>query len=275
MIPRIDLHIHSTYSDGIKTPAEILNEVREKNLAAFAITDHDNAGAYFEARELLKEGDPELITGVELSAGKGGEDLHILGYFFDPNSAFLASELERFREIRNQRGALMLQELRKLGIDIPLDMVIDIAGKSAIGRPHVANAMVQVGAVNNMDEAFIKYIGLEKPAYIPKANLTPKDAIELIHSAGGLAFLAHPRIAGASKYIREFVGYGLDGIEIYHPYHFSTHIKAYSKLTEKLSILGSGGSDYHGREGKYGAIGSQPVPYDLLSAMKTKVKIKD
>lgn len=275
MIPRIDLHIHSTYSDGTKTPEEILDEVREKKLAAFAITDHDNAGAYLELKDKLQVGDPEMITGVELSAGKGGEDLHILGYFFDPEAEFLVSELKRFREIRNQRGALMLQGLKKLGIDIPLDMVIDIAGKSAIGRPHVANAMVQVGAVSNIDEAFAKYIGLDGPAYVPKANLTPKDAIDLIHSAGGLAFLAHPRIAGASKYIREFVDYGLDGIEIYHPYHYGTHVKTYAKLTQKLSILGSGGSDYHGREGKYGAIGSQPVPYDLLTAMKTKAQNKN
>jgi len=275
MISRIDLHIHSTYSDGTKTPAEILDIVRKKQLAAFSITDHDNIGAYFEVRELLNDDDPELIPGVELSAGRGGEDLHILGYLMNTESELFLSELMRFREIRNRRGAKMLKVLKKLGMDIPLDMVKEIAGQSAIGRPHVARAMVETGAVKQMDEAFVKYIGLEGPAYVPKANLSPCEAIELIHAAGGLAFLAHPRIAGASKYIDEFISYGLDGIEVYHPYHYSNHARMFAGIVKDNSVLGSGGSDYHGREGRYGAIGSQRVPYEFLSAMKEKTKNKN
>lgn len=267
---RIDLHIHSTFSDGNKTPAEILELAREKNLIAFSITDHDNIGAYSEVKKLRRKDDPEIIIGVELSTGRGGEDLHILGYFMDPDSEIFLTRLKGFRKIRNSRGARMLKELKKLGIDIPIELVKNLAGQSAIGRPHVAQAMVQTGAVKNMDEAFVKYIGLHGPAYIPKANLSPKEAIELIHGAGGLAFMAHPRIAGAYNYIDEFIGYGLDGIEVYHPYHYSNHVRAFAKIVKDKAILASGGSDYHDREGRYGAIGSQPVPYDLLLAMKKK-----
>jgi len=272
MEPRIDLHIHSTFSDGSKEPDEILNLVRKKKLAAFAIADHDNIGAYFEVKKLLKDGDPEAVPGMELSAGRGGEDLHILGYYMDVDSEILSRELKRFQEIRNRRGARMLKELKKLGIDIPFEMVEEIAGRSAIGRPHVARAMVRIGAIKNMDEAFVKYIGLEGPAYVPKANLSPRQAIELIHEAGGLAFLAHPRIAGAFRYIDELVGYGLDGIEVYHPHHYSNHVRMYAGIVKKKSILASGGSDYHGRQGRYGTIGSQPVPYKFLEAMKNKIK---
>jgi len=269
MIPRIDLHIHSTYSDGIKTPAEILDIVRDLGLAAFALCDHDNFGAYFEAKQLLRNGDPELIPGVELSAGRSGEDIHILGYLFDPNSETLIDALEHFRKVRNQRGELMLEKLKNLGVDISLDLVKEIAGQSAIGRPHIADAMVRMKVIRGFDEAFERYIGLNGPAYIPKANLTPREAIELIHKANGLAILAHPSIADAAKHIEEFIGYGLDGIEVYHPYHTDNQRKRFSKLVSSRTILGSGGSDYHGRDGRYGMIGSMPVPPEYLTAMKT------
>lgn len=268
MSARIDLHIHTTYSDGLTSPAHVLDIVRKKGLEAFSICDHDNLGGYFETRKLMMEGDPELVPGVELSAGRSGEDIHILGYYFDPDSKILVEALRRFREIRNRRGARMLQELKKMGIDISMELIEEIAGNSAIGRPHIADAMLRVSAINRYEDAFNRYIGLNGPAYVPKANLTPKEAIELIHGAGGLAFLAHPRIANAARFIDEFIDYGLDGIEIYHPYQHAGHRKTLSKIAKSKSILACGGSDYHGREDRYGMIGSQPVPPELLSEMK-------
>jgi len=267
----IDLHVHTTYSDGLNTPGEILDLARELKLAAIAIADHDNFGAYLEAREMLREGDPELVQAVELSAGQGGEDIHILGYYFNPESDEFSRAIEGFREKRNHRGAEMLKKLKELGIDIPLELVRQIAGDSAIGRPHVADAMVQVKAVSRFEEAFQKYIGLDGPAYVPKANLTPREAIDLIHKADGLAFLAHPGIANAVRYIDEFAEYGLDGIEVYHSYHNKSLRRRLSKIAREKGLLASGGSDYHGRNDNHGMIGSQPVPMEYLTAMKEKL----
>jgi predicted metal-dependent phosphoesterase TrpH len=275
MAPRIDLHIHTSHSDGLKSPSDILEIVRQLRLAAFSICDHDSYEGYFETRKLLKKNDPELIPGVELSAGSHGEDIHILGYYFDPDSSILESAVRRFREKRNRRGEIMLQRLKKLGIDVSMKLVCEIADGSAIGRPHVADAMVKVNAVERFEDAFTHYIGLRGPAYVPKENLTPKEAIELIHSANGLAVLAHPGIAAAERHIKEFIGYGIDGIEVYHPRHTYAQRKQYMEIVKERHLLATGGSDYHGREGRHGMIGSQPVPLRLLNEMKERSNLEN
>jgi len=268
-----DLHIHTNFSDGLNSPEEILEIVKEKQLKVFSISDHDNIGGYIHLNNILDEDDPELIPGVELSAGQGSEDIHILGYFFDPSSDELNSALRQFRHKRNQRGADMLNKLKEQGINIPLELVKEFAGRSAIGRPNLADALLKVKAVNSFVEAFDKYIGYNCPAYVPKHNITPKEAIELIHRAKGLAILAHPGIAGAGRYIDEFLGYGLDGIEVYHTMRNSRLQKSYKDFAEKKEILITGGSDFHGRQGKYGQIGSMPIPDNTLTLMKERLSI--
>jgi predicted metal-dependent phosphoesterase TrpH len=272
MPARIDLHIHTSLSDGRTSPSKVVEIVRAKALAAFAISDHDSLEAYHDLKSFVPGNDPELITGVELSAGQGGEDIHILGYFVDLNSKRLNEAINDFKSERNRRALKMLKELNKLGIDVSMNLVREIAGKSAVGRPHIADALVRVNAVKNYESAFRKYIGHGGPAYIPKLNLTPKDAISLIHQARGLAFLAHPGIAGAVRYIDEFVRYGLDGVEVFHPLHSSDMRNRLKNIAAERSLLASGGSDYHGRRGHYGMIGSQPVPAGLLETMKNKLK---
>lgn len=270
----VDLHIHSTFSDGLSSPEDILKIVRQKKLAAFSICDHDNFGGYMAIRKLIGPGDPELIPGIELSAGAGGEDIHILGYYFDVTSKIFADAVENFREKRNQRGALMLNKLKNLGIEVPMDMVRKFAGDSAIGRPHVADALVKVGAAGNFNEAFDKYIGSNAPAYVPKENLAPKDAMDLIHQAGGLAVLAHPGISNVVRYIDEFVKYGLDGIEVYHSAHNRGTKKMLKTMAAKNSLLISGGSDYHGREELHEMIGTQNVPAIHFENLKIRWKLK-
>ncbi len=275
MKPYIDLHLHTDYSDGLDSPAELLDLVRDKQLAAFSVCDHDSFDAWFEIHDLLTESDPELITGVELSAKKNDEDIHILGYFFDPFNQKLKSAVSDFREKRNRRAAKMLNELRKLGIDISMDLLLEIAGDSSVGRPHVADAMVRVGAINNYNEAFRKYIGTGGPAYVPKDTLSPSKAIALIKDAGGLAFLAHPGINDAGRHIDEFADYGLDGIEVYHSHHNYSHRKHYREVARKKNLLISGGSDYHGRNSDiHGMLGSQNVPVDILKTIKDHLKHK-
>ena len=220
---------------------------------------------------MLKEEDPELVPGVELSAGQGSEDIHILGYFYDPLSDELNSALKQFRDKRNQRGAEMLNKLKEQGINIPLELVKEFAGRSAIGRPNVADAMIKVGVVSNFSTAFDKYIGYGCAAYVSKFNITPKDAIGLIHRAKGLAILAHPGIAGAGQHIEECLGFGLEGIEAYHPMHNSRLQKTYKEFAEKKGILFTGGSDFHGRQGKYGQVGTVSIPDNTLTLMKERL----
>jgi predicted metal-dependent phosphoesterase TrpH len=266
----IDLHIHTKRSDGVKNPSEVLEIAREEKLDAFAVCDHDNFEAYFEISGLLNDGDPAFIPGVELSAGSGGEDIHILGYLFDTESELFAGTVKEFRDRRNQRAEKMLNKLKTLGIDVPMEMVREIAGDSAIGRPHVAEALVRVGAVNNFAQAFSSYIGYNDPGYVPKENMTPREAIELIHDADGIAVIAHPGICDVIRYIDEFTAYGLDGIEVYHPAHDKAMKKRLKKLADKYSLIMTGGSDYHGREGHWEKIGSQQVPGELFEQLMVK-----
>jgi len=270
MAGEVDLHMHTNLSDGMLSPAGLLERVRGTRLKAFAVTDHDTLDGYLAVRALLQDGDPELIPGVELSVDCHGEDLHLLGYLFDPDHAGLNAELSRFREERNRRGRLMVQKLEQLGLDVPYDEVLRQAGGSAVGRPHVAEAMVRAGVVSGFDEAFKKYIGNDGPAYVPKAKLTPGRAIALVHSAGGVAVLAHPGINAMYRFADELAGMKLDGFEVYHYSHNRQQVRQFKELARRLKLLPSGGSDFHGRHYTEGEIGAEPVPLEFLERLKQR-----
>lgn len=270
MAGEVDLHMHTNLSDGTLTPSELLERVRATRLKAFAVTDHDTLDGYLGVRELLRDGDPELIPGVELSVDCHGDDLHLLGYLFDPDHAGFNAELSRFREERNRRGRLMVQKLEQLGLDVPYDEVLSRAGGSVVGRPHVAEAMVRAGVVSGFDEAFKKYIGNEGPAYVPKAKLTPDRAIALVHGAGGVAVLAHPGINSMYRYADELAGMKLDGLEVYHYSHSRQQVRQFKELARRFKLLQSGGSDFHGRHDTEGEIGAEPVPLEFLERLKQR-----
>jgi len=272
MAGQVDLHMHTNLSDGLLTPSELLERVRAVGLKAFAVTDHDTLDGYLAVRELLAAGDPELVTGVELSVDCHGEDLHLLGYLFDPNHERLNSELRRFQEERNRRGRLMVQKLEQLGLDVPYDEVLRQASGAAVGRPHVAEAMVRVGVVSGFDEAFKKYIGNDGPAYVPKVKLNPDQAIDLVHGAGGVAVLAHPGINDMYRYVEELAGMKLDGIEVYHYSHSRRQVKQFKELARRYKLHQSGGSDFHGRHEIEGEIGSEPVSLDYLDRLKQRAE---
>ena len=268
----VDLHMHTNCSDGTHSPADILEMVRSAKLAAFAITDHDTLEGYRAVQRKLTQGDGELVTGVELSSEFKGTDLHILAYGFDPDYIPLKNALSRFQEIRNQRGRKMVEKLNHLGINISYEDVQKKAGHGVIGRPHVAEAIFDSGAIKRYNEAFEKYIGVSGPAYVPKANFTPAEAIELIHEAGGVAVLAHPAVSEAYQHVEMLVGQGLDGIEVFHPEHSTEEIKKFKKMAQEFGLSVTGGSDYHGREGRNDKIGSQKVSYVYLSHLLQKTK---
>ncbi|RKX24624.1 MAG: hypothetical protein DRP45_07805 [Candidatus Zixiibacteriota bacterium] len=266
----VDLHIHTVCSDGTRTPEEILRIVREKRLVAFSITDHDTLEGYRQTYQYLKNGDPELVPGVELSAIENGEDMHMLAYMFDPDNRAFNDCLEEFQETRRRRGRLMVEKLNALGLEITFEAVEMAAGSTVIGRSHVAEVLVQLGHVSTFDEAFWKYIGTEGPAYVPKSKITPADAIKLVHGAGGVAVLAHPFIGEAHQHIEGLAGIGLDGIEAYHYSHRNHQVTLLKSLAKRYGLFITGGSDYHGRQETEGEIGALQVPANVLENMKQK-----
>lgn len=270
----IDLHIHTTHSDGTCSGAKILEIVREKRLAAFAVTDHDTVEGYFEIRKLLKGGDPEIIPGVELSVRVDDDDLHILGYYFDPHDKKITFALEDFQKKRKQRGRLIVQKLNDLGLDLTFEAVEKLADGAVIGRPHIAEALFKNGQVGSYQEAFDRYIKNGGPAYIPKEVMGPAEAVSMIHQAGGLAVLAHPYIGDMLRYLDMLTALGLDGLEVFHYSHNRENIAFLKSLVERYGLVATGGSDFHGRSGQNGRVGSPEVPLTYLEGLKKKIKLR-
>jgi len=268
MAAYVDLHLHTSCSDGVYTPAEVLEEVRYRKLAAFAITDHDSLEGYRAARELVSDNDPELISGVELSVFGEIADVHILAYYIDVDNPEINRAIEDFKTNRNQRGRQMVEKLNALGLDVTYEDVVECAGDAAIGRPHVAKAMEKKNNVNTYEEAFARFIGNGKPAYVPKMNLTAEEAIAIIHGAGGAAILAHPMIDEAYKLIDKLTAMGLDGIEAWHPSHRQADCDRLRNQAREQGLLVTGGSDFHGIVERHGIIGSQKVPYETVIQLK-------
>ena len=272
MVAFIDLHLHTRCSDGTAAPEELLELVRMSDVKAFAVTDHDTLGGYRAVKGMLSERDPELVPGVELSVEVEDGDMHLLAYLIDPEHEGLRDALSEFQKRRNERGKIMVDKLNKLGIDIAFADVEAQAGGSVIGRPHVARAMFEKKAIKYYEEAFRSYIGFGGPAYVPKQNFSPEEAIKIVHEAGGLAVLAHPGVDDKGRYIETLVGMGLDGLEAYHPSHKQSEVDRFKHLAQRHRLVVTGGSDYHGIEDRYGRVGSQNVPYQCLEDMKAKKK---
>jgi len=260
----IDLHMHTTFSDGISSPAELLSAVSAAGLAAFSVTDHDTLDGLREVMRLRTESHPKLISGVELSVNHNGSDVHMLGYGFDVDNNSLNDTLRDCAVVRDQRGRMMVDKLQSLGLSITFEQVSQIAGGGVVGRPHIADAMLKSGAVKSYEESFYKYIGNGKPAYVAKKMLLPREAIDLLHSAGGVAVLAHPALENTWRFLDDLMADGLDGIEVYHAAHTEPDIDRFRDLARRYRLVMTGGSDYHGRVDNHGAIGSQRVPVDLL-----------
>ncbi len=263
----IDLHMHTICSDGAKTPSELLAIVRSKKLSAFSVTDHDTIDGYLQMKELMQEGDPTLISGVELSVSLEDGDMHLLAYLFDPENPEFKKALQEFQVTREERGKKMVQKLNELGIEISYDDVLEATAGSVVGRPHIARALHKAKLTSYYEEAFHKYISDNGPAFVAKDNFTPKDAIDLVHNAGGLIVLAHPGINNKEKYLEELVGLGLDGIEAFHSSHKMAERDRYKNLAEQYRLLVTGGSDYHGISDRHGTVGSQKVPYTYFELL--------
>jgi predicted metal-dependent phosphoesterase TrpH len=241
-----DLHVHSYYSDGAHSPCTVVDKCRAKGITAVALADHDHVGGIEEAADYARTIGMEIIPAVELSSSLNDHEIHILGYFIDPSNRVLRERLASFRDARLHRAEGIVQKLNALNVPVTMDAVLKQAGSGAVGRPHIANALVDEGFVDSYQSAFARYIGNYAPAYEEKYKLSPSDAIDLISSAGGLSFIAHPGKLDTDIVVRELMGYGLDGIEVVHPSHSEAQTNLYRNLAGQYFLLESGGSDYHG-----------------------------
>lgn len=264
-----DLHCHTTASDGLFTPWELIQAASALGLKAVGLTDHDTVSGWSEGLKAGAEFGVDILRGIELNTEWEGIEVHILGYEPDPESSQLQNKLLELREARAERMLKILNRLRDLKIDITVEEIRRIARGESVGRPHVAQALLQRGYVKTIKEAFDRYIGLGAPAYVPRFKLTPEEAIQLIRKAGGIAVLAHPGIHQLGKLIPTWVKAGLQGIEVSHSEHTLEDERNYCALAEQFHLIKTGGSDFHGEERKPGVkLGGWGVSYEVVDQIR-------
>lgn len=276
---RIDLHTHSTASDGTDTPAELVRNAAAAGLDVVALTDHDGVGGHAEAIAALPAG-LTLVTGAELSCrftGPDGFSVHMLAYLFDPHEPELARERELVRDDREPRARAMVAKLNELGVPVAWERVARIAGDGAVGRPHVATAMVELGVIDSVSDAFTsEWLAGDGRAFVEKHELDPFDAIRLVKAAGGVTVLAHPLALKRGNcvsegQIAELASAGLDGIEVDHMDHDAATRARLRGLAADLGLLPTGSSDYHGsrKSCRLGEFTTDPEIYGEITRRAT------
>lgn len=266
----VDLHVHSTASDGSRRPADVVREAKRVGLAAIALTDHDTLDGLPEALATGAELGVRVVPGIELSAVEGDSETHILGLHLS-DTREMEHRLVELREMRRSRAERIVLRLNELGVQIEFAAVLEQASGGAIGRPHVARAMIAEGWAIDFRDAFERYLGNGRPAYVGKDRLAIVDAIQLIHRAGGLAILAHPAHTGTLERITAFVEQGIDGVEVRHPGHSGEDINRLLALVDHFSLVPSGGSDWHGAADGPRTLGMMRVPADWLRRQDGRV----
>jgi len=265
---RVDLHVHTTASDGQFSPAEIVHQALEIGLEAIAITDHDTVDGVSEALQAARGTPLEVIPGVELSALDSKTEVHVLGYYVNHYHQRLRDTLDRLRDSRLQRARRILTRLARMGMPLDWDDVQRSAGQGVIGRPHISLAMLEHGYVSTVAEAFDLYIGRGRPAYAERHKLLPADAVRAIMEAGGLPVLAHP--LEIAHLIPALVESGLRGLEAYYPRYAPDETEFLLRMAGKHALVATGGSDFHGTDILPGHdLGSVPVPYQAVEQLRT------
>lgn len=248
---RIDLHLHTTHSDGSHSPAEVLEFAKAAGVTALAITDHDIVSGLPEAMEAGSRLGIEVIPGVEISSRYGDSELHILGYCIDWRQPRLSERMRSLRESRHQRNPRIIERLNELGLDVTYQEVRDLAGTESVGRPHIARVLMNKKLVSSAKEAFNRYLAEGRPAFVPRELPEPTEAVRWIREAGGIAVLAHPTwvkesAEGLSRLVERLKDAGLGGIEVHYSTHNAKQTEEYLNLAKRLELLITGGSDFHG-----------------------------
>ena len=269
-----DLHIHSTTSDGRLTPAEVVKEAAERGLKFMSLTDHDTVDGIAPAKAAVQSFPGlKLIPGIEISTDIPDGEVHVLGYFIDYTSRELGAKLARFRNSRLNRARGMVAKLDKLGIHLDWQRVQQIAGTSVMGRPHIAQAMLEKGYIDTFKQAFTDYIGRDGPAYVEREKATPAEAVALIIKARGLAVLAHPFTTGNPEAMTlELKSAGLAGIEAYYDGYSDEEIDLLVKLAQRHNLITTGGSDFHGLDSSETIIGGIDLPLASVEELIAKAR---
>jgi hypothetical protein len=266
---RYDLHMHTNWSDGTDSVADIVAQVAERKLAGFSITDHDTAASQPEAQLLAGEFGLSYITGIELSVTDGPNDLHILVYGYDLDHDELKNALEQFRDARRSRAIGMAQKLRELGCPIDIDNILREAGERSVGRPHLARALVETGSARNVRDAFELYLAAGRPAYLPKFQITPAEGIALARRARGVTVLAHPASYPFKFDLAALAGAGLQGLETSYPSWDNATTSFWRAQAREYHLLESGGSDFHGSHRPGVEVGSATISPEMFQRILT------
>ena len=269
----VDLHMHSTASDGAVPPRDVVVAAAAAGLTAIALTDHDTIDGLAEARQAGDERGVEVIAGVELSAFEDDRETHLLGLHLSDLAA-IEGPLATFRSARRVRAERIVAVLNELGVPVTLDAVMAEAGTGAIGRPHIARALIAGGWARDSREAFDRYLGFRKPAFVPKHTLGLADAIRLVHAGGGIAILAHPGGTGMRAWLETLAAVGLDGVEVRHPGHSAEDIARLGALADHLDLVPSGGSDWHGASSGPRVLNVMRVPHEWLDRQRERVNLR-
>jgi predicted metal-dependent phosphoesterase TrpH len=268
---QVDLHLHTTASDGAYSPAAVVALARERGLCIIAITDHDSVEGIAEALAAAGHG-LEVIPGVEINTDIPHAEVHILGYYVDYHHAELRGVLQKLQDFRRDRARRMVEKLNRLGMPLDWQRVAALAGDGAVGRPHVAQALVERGYVADVSQAFDLYIGRERPAYVERYKLTPVEATRLIVRAGGLPALAHPSgLENLPALLDELTAAGLVGLEAYYTGYLPEETQSLLLLAQKYGLVATGGSDFHGGSIlPHADLGAVFVPMAAVAALQAR-----
>ncbi len=266
---KIDLHIHTNYSDGLLSPEQVLKLAKEKNYDVISITDHDTITGYNIAKEIAKDYDIKLIPGVEISSNHRGLDVHLLAYNFDVGNRKFSELLHTIYKGRLLRAKKIVKKLNKMGFDIEFNEVNDISGeKNLIGRPHIARVLVNKGYCYNTHEVFNKYLGQDRPANIPKPVPSTKKVIKAIHDVNGIAVLAHPYTLKNDRVFHEIINMDIDGLEVFYTKCSEEMIEYYNNIALEKNLIRTGGSDFHGDGLDLDLFGEESVPEFVLDELE-------
>jgi hypothetical protein len=268
----VDLHLHTTVSDGRLTPSELVTLVASKGLKVVSVSDHDTTDGLAEAYQAAKQyPDLRIIPGIELSTDIPGDEIHMLGYFIQYDDESFQSILQRFREGRLERGRLMVERLAQHGIHIEWERVQEIAGEGSVGRPHLALAMVEKGYFKEPKDAFAEYLGRNGLAYVEREKMTPEEGVQMLARVGGVAVLAHPaQLVDLDSKVAQLKAVGLMGIEVHYAMYPPETIQRLADVARRHGLIPCGGSDYHG----LGNTG-EPLPGTMGPPMETVERLEE
>ena len=266
--PKADLHLHTTFSDGTFSPAEVVKRASEVGLSCIAICDHDCVDGIKPAISAASQYGIEVIPGIELTAERHGREVHILGYFIDIEDRIFLKKLMEIRQIRVERIYKMVDKLKGAGLRLDPEKVFKLSGDGSVGRLHLAHALHKEGLISNVNESFKWYIGDTGPCYVKGFKLKPEEAVETILKVGGIPVMAHPYTMGGDKLLLELIKVGLRGVEAYHPDNHRGIRKHFVEIAEEFGLVVTGGSDCHGAGKERILMGTVMVQYSIVERLK-------